>query len=186
MKRTRDLLMMGALLLGLWALPCFGQGENPPAAQAGKTSGHGMTAVEQTPGYPGTSTENQIKALEAQISDALIRGDASTLDRLYSDDYVSISATSGKLDKQQLLDNVRNGNVKFEEIKPGNEQVRVYGNDTAVSTGTVEIKSHSKSGGDVNGEFQYTRVWVKRNGRWQSVSFQNSPVSGTQSATKEH
>lgn len=185
MKRTRDLIILGALVLGLWALPCWGQGENPPAAQAGKTSGHGMTAVEQTPGYSSSSTADQIKALQKQLNEALIKGDTSTLDRLYSDDYVSLSASSGNANKRQLLDAIRNGNTRFDSIENEDQQVRVYG-DTAVATGTTKIRSHSKAKGDINGEQQYTRVWVKRNGRWQSVSFQSTPVEGAQSATKEH
>lgn len=183
MKRTGDVLIIGALALGLWALPCWGQGENPPAAQAGKTSGHGMTAVEQTPG--SNSAEEQIKALQKQLNEALIKRDIRTLDRLYSDDYVSMSVSSGNANKQQLLDAVRSGEARFDTIETTDQKVRVYG-DTAVATGTSKTKSHSKAKGDVNGEQQFTRVWVKRDGRWQSVSFQSTPVEGTQSATKEH
>lgn len=185
MKRLMNWMIVGALLLGMWALPCWGQGENPPAAQAGKTSGHGYTAVEQTPGYSSSSTADQIKTLQKKLNDALIQGDISTLDRLYSDDYVSLSASSGNANKRQLLDAVRSGDAKFDSIETEDQQVRVYG-DTAVATGTTKTKSHSKAKGDVNGEQQFTRVWVKRNGRWQSVSFQSTPVGEAQSATKEH
>lgn len=186
MKRTGQFMIAGTLLLALWALPAWGQGENPPAAQAGKTSGHGMTAVEQTPGYSSSSTQDQIKTLSKQFTDALVKGDTNTLDRLMADDYVSLSAASGRKNKQQYLDSLRSGDVKWDAADLSDQQIHVYNNDTAVSTATVNLKGRSKTKGEISGTYQAMRVWVKRNGRWQTVSFQSTPVSGTQNATKEH
>jgi ketosteroid isomerase-like protein len=172
-------IVLSALLL-VWALPCWGQGENPPAAQAGKTSGHGMTAVEQ--GTPSGSTEDQIRTLTKEYTDALVKGDTSTLDRLLADDYVSLSAATGQKNKQQYLDGIRSGDVKWDAVNLSDQQIHIYGDDTAVSTATVNLKGRSKTKGDISGTYQAMRVWVKRNGRWQTVSFQSTPVSGTQSA----
>lgn len=47
----RRAFILGAVVcLGAWAVPAWGQGGNPPAStkESGATSGHGMTAVEQT------------------------------------------------------------------------------------------------------------------------------------------
>lgn len=186
MKRIRDLAVVSALLFGLWALPAWGQGENPPAAQAGKTSGHGMTAVEQTPGYSSSSTEDQIKSLTQQYTDALVKGDSKTLDRLTANDYVNVSATAGMTNKQQYLDSIRNGDLKYDSVRLSDQKIRVYGGNTAISTAKVNTSGRSKAKGDFSGDYLVTRVWVKRNGQWQTVSFESTPVSGTQSATKEH
>jgi ketosteroid isomerase-like protein len=48
--------------------------------------------------------------------------------------------------------------------------VRVYG-DTAVVTARADVKGH-QLGEDFSGPYRYTRVWVRRNGQWQTVSYQ--------------
>ena len=48
--------------------------------------------------------------------------------------------------------------------------VRLYGN-TAVVTARAEVRGRDL-GEEFNGPYRYTRVWVKRNGRWQTVSYQ--------------
>jgi len=48
--------------------------------------------------------------------------------------------------------------------------VRLYG-DTAVVTARADVKGR-QLGEDFSGPYRYTRVWVRRNGRWQTVSYQ--------------
>jgi len=45
--------------------------------------------------------------------------------------------------------------------------MRVYGNVVVVNARTIN-KGHRRER-DVSGEFRYTRVYVKREGRWQAV-----------------
>jgi Domain of unknown function (DUF4440) len=51
----------------------------------------------------------------------------------------------------------------------------VYGN-TAVVTGKSTVNG-SLSGNQVNGPAMFTRVYVKKGGRWQSVGFQQTRMS---------
>jgi hypothetical protein len=54
-------------------------------------------------------------------------------------------------------------------------KVRVYGN-TAVITGKADVKG-TLMGKDATGQIMFTRVYVKKNGRGQSVAFQQIRVS---------
>ena len=53
---------------------------------------------------------------------------------------------------------------------PEHMVVRVYG-DTAVVTARADVKGH-QLGEDFSGPYRYTRVWVRRSGHWQTVSYQ--------------
>ena len=61
------------------------------------------------------------------------------------------------------------------KILQKDETVHVYGN-TAVVTSTADVKGTNK-GADISGTYQASRVWVKRNGKWQQVLFQSTKVS---------
>ena len=53
-------------------------------------------------------------------------------------------------------------------------KVRVYG-DTAVVMGKSTAKG-SIGGRELKGPVMFTRVYVKKNGKWQSVAFQQTPI----------
>jgi ketosteroid isomerase-like protein len=70
---------------------------------------------------------------------------------------------------------LKNGEVKFESIDASDMKVRMYGN-AAVATYTVQVKG-TNNGQDMSGNFRLTRVFVKRNGKWQEVAFAQTRVS---------
>ena len=49
--------------------------------------------------------------------------------------------------------------------------VEVGATVTAVVTARADVKGH-QLGEDFSGPYRYTRVWVRRSGRWQTVSYQ--------------
>ena len=53
-------------------------------------------------------------------------------------------------------------------------KVRVYGS-TAVVTGKSNAKG-SINGRELKGPVMFTRVYVKKDGKWQSVAFQQTPI----------
>ena len=53
-------------------------------------------------------------------------------------------------------------------------KVRVYG-DTAVVTGQSTVKGMFKTQ-DISGKYRWTDVFVKRDGKWQIVNAQLTPV----------
>ena len=65
--------------------------------------------------------------------------------------------------------------VKFEAIDESDMKVRVYG-DTALVNYTANIKGHFGDT-DISGQWRVVRVWVKRKGQWQTVSFQATRVA---------
>jgi ketosteroid isomerase-like protein len=60
--------------------------------------------------------------------------------------------------------------LHYDSIDFSEMVVRVYG-DTAVVTARAEVKG-TDLGEDFSGPYRFTRVWVKRNGEWQAISYQ--------------
>jgi ketosteroid isomerase-like protein len=118
--------------------------------------------------------EQQIKQHEQQLRDHVLKGDTSMAEQYLADDYVNINAAGQMLDKNQTVQAVRTGVVKYSSIDVTDERVRVYG-DTAIDNVTSNTKL-TVDGQDRSGQYRTTIVWVKQNGQWKRVSFQSTRV----------
>lgn len=91
-------------------------------------------------------------------------------DQWVADD-MAFTGADGVIDtkvKQPVRGNLLSGAWKIETVSIDNITVRVFG-ESAIVTATQTEGSHLK-GKDSAGRFQYTHVWVKREGRWQIVA----------------
>lgn len=121
------------------------------------------------------NVEQSIKALSEQLNQAALKGDAATLDKLYVDNYIAINIFGRTSTKAEVLENFKSGKLKFETIEVTDTKVRVYG-DTALVNTTANVKGHLGDT-DISGQYRGVRVWVKRKGQWQSVSFQATRIA---------
>ena len=118
--------------------------------------------------------EEQIKQLERDRQDAFIRNDVNTLDRDTADDYTTING-SGKLStKPQMMQNLRQAKTKVLSVKLDDLKARIYG-DTAVLTGDYR-DVNVREGVQRETHALFTRVFVKKNGHWQAVAYQQTAV----------
>ncbi len=121
----------------------------------------------------GSGTE-QVKKLEQQVRDTLVKGDTSGLEKYESDDAVLIDGAGMMLDKNQSIQMIKDGSVKYTSIDVKEEKLRQYGN-TVIYNGLGDVKL-TVHGQDHSGEQRVTIVWVKQKGQWKRVSFQATPV----------
>ena len=99
----------------------------------------------------------------------------AALDKETSDDYTFINANGEMSDKAQMLNSFKTGQTKLSSDDLSDLRVRVYGN-TAVVTGKADVKG-TVLGQPAPGPILFTRVYVKKYGRWQSVAFQQTKVA---------
>jgi ketosteroid isomerase-like protein len=116
------------------------------------------------------ATIREIVDMERQSREASIHRDADFSQRTLAEDYVAISPLGQVTTKQDTLSARKNGQLRYDTIDVSDMVVRVYG-DTAVVTARADVKGH-QLGEDFSGPYRYTRVWVRRTGRWQAVSYQ--------------
>ena len=116
---------------------------------------------------PDDQAKREVQDVEKEWREAWIRGDPAALDRIHADDYLSINYLGQLNTKAQVMSDVRAGAFKYESMEHKDVVMRVYGNVVIVNARTIN-KGHRRDR-DVSGEFSYTRVYVKRDGRWQAV-----------------
>jgi len=104
---------------------------------------------------------------------AVVKGDVARLEKETSDDYTFINL-NGQLSGKAQMDAIKSGTIKLTSNELSDLKVRVYG-DTAVVTGRSDAKG-TIGGGPSRGPVMFTRVYVKKDGRWQSVAFQQTPI----------
>ncbi len=162
----------------VWSLA---QGGNPPARtkESGKTSGHGMTAVEQV---GPAEAESEIHELDQQMRQAALKGDASILEKYLASNYVGVGADGKEVTRDQAIQTRKSGAVKYEIIDLRDTKVRLY-HDTAVVDHLATVKG-SRDGQPFGGDYHVTFVWVTQGGRWKLASFNSVPVVSTSVAAK--
>jgi ketosteroid isomerase-like protein len=118
--------------------------------------------------------KEQIKSLEEERNRAILRGDAATLDRMTSDDYTFITLRGELRTKAEIVKGFQSGAFKYESLTISELNVRVYA-DTAIVTGRSTQKG-VENGKDYSGDYRFTRVYLKENGRWVTVALQTTPI----------
>jgi ketosteroid isomerase-like protein len=112
----------------------------------------------------------EIVDMERQARDASLHRDADFSQRTLAEDYVAITPLGQVTTKQDTVSARKSGQLRYETINVTDMVVRVYG-DTAVVTARADVKGH-QLGEDFSGPYRYTRIWVRRTGHWQAVSYQ--------------
>ncbi len=138
-----------------------------------------QAAEKASKGAAGSGDEATILKLTEKIRDAALKGDASTVQELYADDFLSITAVAGLTStKADAIDNFKSGKLKYESITASDVKVTFYSPTTALVTAKAEVKG-TFGGQDLSGTYRSARLWVKRGGKWQVVFFQSTKVPTT-------
>jgi ketosteroid isomerase-like protein len=128
-------------------------------------------AVGQTKNVRRTQTEvvvERVRQLDQERIQAQIHADAAALDRIYADDFIGVGPSGTVRTKPQVLADFTSHDLHFQSITTDEVRIRVYGN-TVVETGRTTTIGEDK-GKVVPRDNRFTRVWVRRQGRWRLVA----------------
>ena len=114
--------------------------------------------------------ENHLLTLDSEWNEAYPGRDVAALDYIIADDWVCIDGAGLVVSKRQLLDRVESSAAFLDPYKFDEITLRMLG-DTAIVTGRLS-GTRRDNDGPFHLEQRYTRVYVKRNNRWQSVATQ--------------
>ena len=112
----------------------------------------------------------EIVDLERQSKEAAIHRDATFSERTLADDYVAISPLGQVIGKAETVAARKTAQLRYDSIDVTDMVVRLYGN-TAVVTARADVRGR-ELGEEFSGPYRFTRVWVRRNGHWLTVSYQ--------------
>ena len=136
------------------------------------SSVHARTTRPQTnaTGPRDEEAVREIVDLERQAKDAALRRDAGFSERTLAEDYVAISPLGQVIGKAETVAARRTAQLRYDSIEVTDMVVRLYGT-TAVVTARADVRG-KELGEEFSGPYRFTRVWVRRNGHWQTVSYQ--------------
>ena len=117
----------------------------------------------------------EIETLEENLQQAMLSSDVQVLDELIADDMVFTMHTGLVVDKQYDLEAHRTGIFKFTKVDLSDRKIHHYGDCIVVTVkadlaGTFNQQAFSET-------YRFTRVWVKRQNRWQIVAGHASQVT---------
>ncbi len=101
---------------------------------------------------------------------AVLNRDTKAYADIIADDYLFTNQDAAVRTKTQMLAAYNSASIKYESLTFDEMTVHTYGN-AAVVFGRSTSKGQD-SGKDISGVYRYTRVYVKRQGRWQLVATQ--------------
>ena len=130
--------------------------------------------LSRTHGKAGND-ESALRQIEQELTDAMLKGDASAVERHYDDTFVFTTPDGKVMTKAQVVSNVKTGAAKFESSKFEEMKVQVYG-DSAVVTSLTTDKG-TVNGVDVSGRYRWMDVFVRRGGRWRLVAAQGTRIA---------
>jgi ketosteroid isomerase-like protein len=141
--------MLGLVVIGALGVPiCWAQTENP--------------------------AEKELIVVENAWQSAVVKRDAAALQRLYADEYMSIDQEGMIWNKKQDIGIDTTGASRLSTYKLEDIKVRTYG-DLAIVTGR-NTTTGTLEGGPANAQTRFTDVFVKRDGRWQCIHSQITPI----------
>lgn len=116
----------------------------------------------------------QLEKLKKQWSEAEVNRDVNFLDKLYADDLEIGTSQGDVLNKQKMMERVKDPDHKWDQVDSDRVRVRVYGN-VAVMTDRTTVRGADK-GKPFGGVYRFIRIFVKQQGRWRVVLAQATPL----------
>ena len=125
---------------------------------------------------PDAQAEREVRDMERQWREAWLAADSVALNRIHAEDYNAIPNIGTVSTKAEIMADVRRGVFQYMRMEHSEMTVRIYG-ATGVVLGRTINEGH-RGNRDVGGDFRYTRIYVKRDGRWQAVLAQYTRITG--------
>ena len=133
-------------------------------------SGH----AESDEPFSTIEAEQELRRIDKEWVNALVHADTATLNRLMADDCVFTYTLEGD-DKTQFVTDIAAGELRVEILKRDNVEVRIYGRTgILMAFDTAEWRYKGRM---IKGYYRSMHVYSQREGKWEIVAVQASPIS---------
>ncbi len=123
------------------------------------------------------SDEQQILKLFEDGDRALIAGDVEELRRIYADDYVQQDESGATSTRQDVIDKLTSGKLRFVSMTSTGRRIRLLRDDVAIVNGS-EDDVVEQGGKRFPVRYVYMDVVAMRGGKWQIVGSQLAKPAG--------
>ena len=118
--------------------------------------------------------ERELTQLINDLNAALVKRDVAFLERVLDRDFVHYRPHGNVENRAQYLEDRKSGRVHFDSLLADEIKVRLYG-DTAIVTYRSTAKGKDQDGA-IDEQRRWTRIFVRKNGRWQLVESQGTTI----------
>lgn len=147
----------------------------------------GNAAASPTPEKIDTAAiEAEINKLERDWASSPKNRDAETVRRVLAEDIVITYPDGQTGTKADEVRTIESGAITMDSWELLDTKVTVLNADTAFITGRGVIKNgkytdpNTKQTTNISGEFRFLDVYARRNGKWQAVASQTTPIKKPQ------
>jgi hypothetical protein len=156
------------LMLGSVALIVIGLLVGILLANRNETTASETTPHERAAEPKLETVLTELKDAEGKMTEANIKGDKTTLDRMLAEDYIAVAADGKSYNKAQTLASTEPADAVTSWSVDG-AKLLSYGKDAATLTGIITFKTR-----DMVERQQFTDSFVKRDGHWQAFASQST------------
>lgn len=115
-----------------------------------------------------------ILSLDKQWSDAIVKSDTATLEKLLADDLVYAHATGIVDTKASYIAKIKERRQVYKSFEQHNPVVNVY-KDSAVTFSHVRVTGTNQAGA-FDDKIMLIHFWVKRNNAWRLAGHQTTKI----------
>lgn len=133
--------------------------------------------VQNLPAQAASSAstpEDSVRAVEMLRGQALLRADTSALSRIVADEFIEVSRLGTLRTKADNIRDIGSGDLRLTAVRYDSLTVRIYG-PVAVLQGIADNQGTFR-GMPFSGRIRYTRIFVRRDARWQAVGMQQTAM----------
>jgi ketosteroid isomerase-like protein len=157
---------------------------SPSPARSSSPSAKSSPTESPSPSSSSTTAMPEKKGTaEATIRDiedkweASVKSHDTTVPQAYlADDFRGVSSKGKLMKKSDLISEIKKDTDVYSSTKNGKTEVRVFGGQFAVATGTSTEEGKDKAGQSFKRTFRWTDTWVLRKDKWQCVASQSMLV----------
>src|SRR4051812_602040 len=124
----------------------------------------------------GAGADAELKALEQQWLDAYMKGDATALKTIESEDYSVTEPDGAVTSKAQDIKSVTDKKFILKTATMSDFKCRMIGDNAAVVTATIKITG-TDDGEDISGDYRGMDVYEKKDGKWTAVASQLTKIA---------
>jgi ketosteroid isomerase-like protein len=145
-----------------------------PAATKSSPSATPSTSTSPAAVMPTkkSTPEATIRDIEDKWEASVMKHDPSVAQAYLADDFRGVSSKGKVMNKSNLLSEIKKDTDVYASTKNGKVEVRVFGGQFAVATGTSTEVGKTKDGQEFKRTFRWTDVWALRKDKWLCVASQ--------------
>jgi peptidylprolyl isomerase len=158
-------ILLVNLLMIMAFTPALGQRKGTSARQT-------RTRPVQT-----AEAEAELKRLEREWFEAVIKKDMETLNGIFADDFIAMRTDGSFITKADMIALMSSIGPRLDEIRTDEFKLQLYGNTAVVTGRSTFIKNQKELGQDGHVEIWTRRADASGRPRWQAVLWTSVPAN---------